>query len=119
MIETKEFLKKVEQTKINEEIVNIVETKCNKELPEQVKKMISLSKEPQYGAEWRTLCLDEIINADKDLEYNFSERDQLPLIDAFDNNYIVFDYNDSLWKILNLTEEIDFDESEKLADLLI
>ena len=34
------------------------------------------------------------------------------------NKYIVFDYNDSLWKMVNLTDEIDFDESEKLADLL-
>ena len=53
--------------------------------------------------------------------FDISQTDgpDLPSIGVDELTGDVNGYNDSLWKIVNLTDEIDFDESEKLADLLM
>ena len=117
MIEKNEFLQIVNDAVVDEDLVNKLEEKYNHTFPTLVKKIISLSNEPIFGEDWRNLQYVEILDPEKTLKYNFAERNQIPLLDVFDNNYLVFDYSDSLWKAVNLTDEVEYDEAEDLSSL--
>lgn len=103
---------------LDNELVDKVEKTYNVILPEEVKKIISLSKEPFYSDGWRTLSSNEVLHATEFLGYDFVSMKKIPLIDAFDNNFVVYSAKESCWEYVNIVDEIEFAQAQTLAGLL-
>lgn len=42
----------------------------------------------------------------------------LPIIDAYDNTFIVYSFKDEVWAMYNLSDDILFDEKDTLEEIL-
>lgn len=103
---------------LDNELVDKVEKTYNVSLPEEVKKIISLSKEPLYSDGWRTLSSKEVLRATEFLGYDFVSKKKIPLIDAFDNNFVVYSAEESCWEYVNIVDEIEYAQAQAFADLI-
>jgi len=107
----KEQLEKINDVQINEAFVNQVEGLYNKKIPDDVKKIISISSETVFYDDrplLRGLSNSEIINAKDDLDVDFVSMLLLPIFDLGDNDFVTFDFSDNSWFLFNIVEEVKF-----------
>ena len=112
------LLKAIEETSINTSTVQAVESiygKCNNE---EAKKLITISANPIHSNGWRVLSLNEIMKASEQLQVDFADRGLLPLIDYFDNDFIVYDLKDAYWEMYNIVEDVKYMRTDDLSSLL-
>lgn len=112
------LIENMNNVNLDTELVDKVEKTYTVILPEEVKKIISLSKEPLYSDGWRTLSAKEVLHATEFLGYDFVSMKKIPLIDAFDNNFVVYSANESCWEYVNIVDEIEYAQAQTLADLI-
>jgi len=116
-MELKELLKGLSQVQIDNLIVDKIENLYKTELPDDLKKIISLSKETTFYDDrdlLRGLSSDEILNASDNLELDFVALKLLPLFDIGDNNFIVYNFEKNCWSLFNIVDETLFNESSDL-----
>lgn len=102
----KEFLSSLESQKIDFKIVEEIEKKYGFEIPEVVQKIISASVESVFfDDDWRTLSVDEILDASEDLHVDFEGQMLLPIVDTGENDFIVYHAEDDTWSKFNIIEE--------------
>lgn len=113
------YLNEVESTTINEERVSQIENLYKTKLSELVKKIISHADRASFFEdERRALTYSEIINPLDSLGCDFISLNLIPIIDVYDNTYIVFDYMHNTWGEYNISDEILFNESNTFQELL-
>lgn len=104
-----EFLSSLESQKIDFKSVEMIEHKYGFEIPELVQKIISSSVEGIFfDDDWRTLSIEEILDASEDLHVDFEEQMLLPVIDTGENDFIVYHAEDDTWSKFNIIEECHF-----------
>ena len=104
-----EFLSSLENQKINFKIVEEIEKKYGFEITEIVQRIISASVESVFfDDEWRTLSVDEILNASENLHVDFEGQMLLPIVDTGENDFIVYHAEDNTWSKFNIIEECHF-----------
>lgn len=114
-----EFFTKITNAAINEEFVNRVENKFGCNLPELVKRIISISeKQLFFGEEKRLMSLTEIENASEQLHVDFKKRNLIPIVDAYENDFICFNYKTNKWCYFNVNDRLCFSENPVLNSLL-
>lgn len=64
------------------------------------------------------LDISSIINANNELQVDFVNYGLIPVFDAFDNDYICYQINNSKWCMFNIVDEISFKKDSNLQDLL-
>lgn len=57
---------------------------------------------------WRILGINEVENAEQELNVDFVSKKILPIVDCFDNDYIVFDFSSECFCMFNIVDEISF-----------
>ena len=109
----KEFLELLNMTTIDLSAVQAVEEKYHCVLTEEMKQIVSYQGEKFYD-DWRVLSLKEILGADEYLGIDFPEKEIIPVIDLFDNDFILFDVEKGVWIKMNIVDECIFDSSNTL-----
>lgn len=88
-------------------------------LPEILEKIISNSNESVYFDDGvRILSYAEILDAKRDLQVDFTAKGIIPVADCGENDFIVYDYNNSEWGMFNIVDEIMFKKCSTLEDLI-
>ena len=86
---------------------------------EEIEKLISICGEPIFiGNECRLLAFSEIQNASEELHVDFVRQKILPLFDCFDNDVIVWHFDEQKWSLYNITDQVSFKVKEHLSELL-
>lgn len=70
------------------------------------------------STQWRFLEIDEVENASQELNVDFVGKKLLPLIDCFDNNYLVFNVEKKSFMMINIVDEVLFPISSQMDDFL-
>ena len=97
---------------------------CNtykKSVPLFVQKLISMSETEMFldGEKFcRFMAFDEIICAREELHVDFSRYGIIPFFDTGDNDFIVYDCENNIWKIFNIVDKISFLEKNTLNEFL-
>ena len=114
-----EYIKEINKSTIDNEKINHITEKYSDQLPDIVKKIVSYSDSGIFlDDEIRILSYEEILNAEKDLHVPFKDLCILPLADCEDNDFIVFDYKNSLWAKFNIVDKTIFKKRQTLEELL-
>jgi len=117
----KEALKELDNVLIDDSLISEIEDLYEVELPDELKKIISLNKEGVFYNDmdsFEGLSSDDILNTSGDLSVEFTELDLLPLFDIGDNNYIVYNLQKKCWSKFNGNKEVAFDEASSLLEYL-
>lgn len=115
----REYLDDVNECDVNEERVDSINKMYNVELDEYLSKVVSYANENVFfEKERRVLSFEEIIDSSDDYGVDFVEQEMLPIIDAYDNTFIVYSFKDKAWAMYNLSDDILFDEKDTLEEII-
>lgn len=110
-----EFMAVLNTISQNETIINEIEKKYECKLPNLIKKLISISKNPTFvEGEKRILSFEEILYASEDLHVDFFKYSLLPLIDCFDNDFLCYNMKENVYCYLNITDFTIFNKKKYL-----
>ena len=114
-----EYLNNLNTVEILSSRIKDVETiyKCN--LNEKLSKIISYADSVSFfDEERRALSYKEIIDPINNIDYDFIIRGLIPLIDAYDNSYIVFVIKENKWAKYNIYDEVLFKKKNSFEEVL-
>lgn len=117
----KDTLSKISALPIDSSFVSKVEDLYKTSIPEDVKRMLSISKDAVFyddASLLRGLSNEEILNASSDMAVDFSDKHILPVFDVGDNDYIVYDFEEKCWYKFNIVDEIKFSKANSLSEYL-
>jgi len=117
----KEALKELDKVQIDDSLISEIENLYEVELPDELKKIISLNKEGVLYNDMeylQGLSSDDILDESDDLAAECTELDLLPLFDIGENIYIVYNLQKNCWSKFNSSEEDLFDETPNLLEYL-
>lgn len=116
-----ERLDEINTIQVNEPFIQQIENIYRNELPEEVKRIVSLSGETMFYNDkpiLRGLSNSEILNASEDLEVDFVSQSLLPVFDIGDNDFAAYDFSERCWCLFNIIDEIKFRKSNSLLTVL-
>lgn len=120
----KPFVNKYSTAPIDEKKVAKVIKAYGWDLPEELQHFISACKNEIFvendssSADFRVFSLDEIINAETHLNSDFKSKKMIPVIDYYDNQFLVYQIDKRNWGLFSMDDDIIFDENESMAELL-
>ncbi|MFH1113529.1 MAG: hypothetical protein V1792_06375 [Pseudomonadota bacterium] len=65
---------------------------------------------------WRILSPKDIRNAPTDLKVDFVTAQRMPVVDCKDNDFICYDFGIRNYILMNIVDEIVFDEAESVVE---
>jgi hypothetical protein len=111
-----EYIKSI--TNINTEKVKKVESLYGVSIPSDVKKLVSAADKTVFLTNnRRVLSYSEIINADSELNVDFSAKKIVPLVDCGDNDFIVYSGKRKSYGMFNISDETEFKTSDSVVAL--
>lgn len=117
----KSVIESLSKVTIDREFVAQLEKMYSTELPEKVKKVVSIDKASVFYDDFellRGLSQEEIIEASEDMAVDFISTGLIPLFDIGDNDYIAYDTIDQMWCKFNIVDEIKFCKAQDLDEYL-
>ena len=113
-----EYLKSVENWQIQDSIVDRIEKVYSKNLPELLQRIVSHTDKPFFFDDGtHILSYTEVLKAEEELGVAFPEKYIIPVVDCCDGNYIVYDYQNKVWAIYNIIDDIIFNQGNTLYEL--
>ena len=115
------FMRELEAVPFNADKISRIESIYNVSLDDISKKIVSASDETIFfeGSTFlRALAFDEIVDAEDDMNVEFSNYKLVPLFDMGDNDFICFDARRSAWCKFNIVDEMAFDFAYQLSDFI-
>ena len=88
-------------------------------LPNEIKKLIASNNEPVFlnnGS--RILSLSEIIDAEKDLQVNFTSLGLIPIADCGENDFVVYIIAEKTYAKFNINSETLFKKESNIFKLI-
>lgn len=117
-----EYLKKLKSTEVDDSAVDKIEEKYTKISSREAKQVISLAGTGGFLDGGKSVCrklsLDDILDANTELNLDFPEKGIIPFFDRGDNDYIVFNVKEYCWEMFNIVDEISFKSEKVLEDIL-
>ena len=114
-----EYLDGVKQCPDNAERIKTVSDIYEIEINGIVAKIVSFSDNADFiGEERRALSYKEILNASREYEKDFKSLGIIPVIDAYDNELIVYIICERLWAKYSLSDEVLYKKKDSLDKLL-
>lgn len=120
-MDTKQFITTINGTHPLDSIYTRIEKKYGSELPDEVRRILTLSRESLF---WdtsrfcRLLSLPEIISASENLHVNFTELHMIPCFDCGENDFIVYLIDKNQWAMFNIIDECMWKQCTDLKTLL-
>jgi hypothetical protein len=65
---------------------------------------------------WRLLSASDIVEAPSELQVDFVGIRKMPVVDCKDNDFICYDFGRNLYIMMNVADEIVFDEAQSLLE---
>ena len=106
-----ELIELIQETPIDEKNVELIEKKYECSIPKLIKHIISYDAEDRFSVGCRLLTFDEIVKADDYLGLDLSLKKLIPIIDTFDNDFILYDAGNGNWIKMNIVDECIFEEA--------
>ena len=116
-----EFLTTVTKTVVSSDVLERIHHIYGCVLPNEVAQVLCVNQSGCFldGNPFRRLLsLEEVANAAAELHVNFAAHGVVPLFDADDNNFIVFDFIHGQWKKFNIVDETSYGTKSSLQDIL-
>lgn len=115
-----EYVEFISSYEVDEErIAKVKELYSIEQATDLFERIVSAAGEvTSFDEERRALTFDGIIYANEDLGVDFAERGIVPVIDAYNLDYIVYMINEAKWGIYNISDDDVYDESDDLLELL-
>jgi len=115
----KDLIEKLKSVSVVTEKVEDMQKEYGTEFSQEMKSIISQSIEPLFFEDnSRMLSYGEIFSADIEYDNNFKELGIVPLIECFDNDFIVYNIRTGMYEMYNIIEKIAFNENKTLKDVL-
>lgn len=70
------------------------------------------------GFALRFLSIDEILNPAENFGTDYSEIGIIPLIDTFNNDFLVYNVNERMFQMYNISEDIDFEDFDSIVEFI-
>lgn len=102
--------------------VKRIEEIYGNQLPLEVHILLSLADafwDSPKGEAIRVLDVEEVVNASEELHVDFVKKRLVPLMDLFDNNFLVFVIAKNKYSIMNINDESLFEDYESIYNFLI
>ena len=116
---TAEFLDKLDKVKIDAEKVGKIAHAYHVELNDDVSKIISCAdKENFFDEDRRALSYKEILNPVKRMGIDFVSKGLIPLVDIYDNTYVVYIITEKKYALYSATDDLTFKKRKKFAELI-
>jgi hypothetical protein len=115
-----DFLVNVFNEKVINDNVKIIEKRYFpfKISAEELKYLVSsLHNEPIFFEDanfYRLLALQEILDAENDMNVDFKRIGILPCIDCGDNDFIAYDFSEYCWCKFNISEEFKYSKKQTI-----
>ena len=116
-----EYLEKLKFVPCDEASIIRVEKRFSTTLPDDVKRVLALAQTGEFleGKSFcRKLSLDDIFDANAELNLDFVQKRIIPFFEKGDNDYIVFNLKKGRWELFNIVDEISFKARKDLEPLL-
>ena len=113
-----ECLVQINNIEIDSKVHRTLSETYSSTFPSIVERIVTFFQTGGFVCDYRFLSLDEIEHADEDLHVDFINRKILPLIDCFDNDFIVYDFHGKKWMKFNIIELVAFNVKDSLEELL-
>ena len=105
----KQYIEQLKITPINNKVVDLIKNAYGQELPVELQQMVSFSQESIFfDDEYRTLSIEEILEAQTDLHVDFEGQSIVPVADCGENDFIVYHINDKIWSKYNIIDGISY-----------
>lgn len=118
-METSLYLEQLNEVAIDSEKVEKIQKIYKTKLPTIMEEIISRAAETVFlNNDCRMLSVEEIEDAEEDLHVDFKEKCIIPVADCGENDFVVYHFRDDYWSKFNIIEEIEFDKSDDLKDIL-
>ena len=114
----KEYLNSLADIKTDKKKSNEMAALYADDLPEIILKIMTNVDETVFLDDSRVLSYNEVVNAEKDLHVSFKDKGIIPLVDCYDNDFIVYHFKDKIWSKFNIVDETVFKKKDSLEELL-
>lgn len=115
----KEYISVIESSNIDNIKNEAICKKYNFELSELMGKIISVADEVVFFDDgYRAMAYKEILNANDEYNVDFVGLGIIPIIDCYDNDYIVYCIGENKWAKFNLYENVLFKKRDSLEALM-
>ena len=115
-----QYIERISELVTDDNKVERVEKVYGTQIPNVLKGIISNCDEPVFfDDDYRILSLDEIVDAENDLHVDFKIKGIIPIVDCGENDFIVYLYNENIWAMFNIIDEIVYNKKESLDELLL
>lgn len=114
-----EYLDSVMKCPENVERIKMISAVYGTEISGIISKIISFSDSADFIAEERrAFSYSEIVNASKEYDKDFKTLGIIPIIDAYDNDLIVYVIAEKTWAKFSLSEDVLFKKRNTLKEVL-
>ena len=117
----KDTLGKLTNVQVDNDFIAQLEKMYSIVLPDEVRRIVSISKDTVSYDDFsllRGLSRSEINDASADMSVDFISKGILPLFDAGDNDYIVYNIAEKVWYKFNIVDEVKFSTTQYLSEYL-
>ena len=120
-MEIKVFINNALKADYNNSVLKRIENKFGPVTNDEAKRIISSvqNTDPIFFDDdyfYRLLSLEEILDADADMNVDFESLKIIPLIDLGENDYISFDIKGDTWCKFNIAEEFEYAKKTSIMD---
>lgn len=114
-----EYIACVKKCEIDTARQKILSKKYGKDISGIVMNMISYAKNSIFiDEERRVLSFDEIIEFDLNYDFTVEEYGIIPVVDCFDNDFIVYLINEDKWAKFNTSDKCIFKKRSTFEELV-
>lgn len=114
-----DYLKSVQKCSIDKKRIAEIEKIYSTNLNTLLSQIISYAdKEDFIDDERRVLSFKEILKPEKYLEFNFAKKKLIPIIDAYDNIFIVYILDEDRWARFSISDSTLYKKRSTLKEVL-
>ena len=114
-----EYINAVMAYGINSDRVDEISKVYGGDLSDELKHFISFADSVDFfDEERRALSYGEILDSSSKLGKDFAEKGLIPIIDAYDNIYIVFSFETKKWMKYSISDDVCFKEKDNILEVI-
>lgn len=114
-----EYIDNVKKHPENSERIRAISDIYGTEITGQIAQIVSFADNADFiGEERRAFTFSEILNAAKDYNIDFKALGIIPIIDAYDNELIVYVISDNIWAKYSMSDDVLFKKRTSLEEIL-
>ncbi len=114
-----EYMDNVKKYPENAERIRVISDRYGTEINGLIAQIVSFADNADFiGEERRAFTFNEILNAAKEYDIDFKALGIIPIIDAYDNELIVYVIADNIWAKYSVSDDVLFKKRASLEEIL-